>query len=197
MMNASAKTLELLKHRLSRDLESQKWDYRRQELQYLEAGQHLRSLNLLMWQVPGMTIAITGGLWYGATTVEGDAPRTWVLGFAAVVAALTIVILFRLRSLIEMHIQHQRGFESRNNADDRFKNTVVRCWSLALFAAAFVSAVGAMNPSSLTKRPSPDKPTPCCSVLIDVKTPEPPKVAAQCEQPAGQPTPLRKRKPCD
>ena len=94
-----------MKHRLASDLEERKWQFKTLELKYLEAGQHLRSLNQLMWQVPSMVIAITGGLWYGATTVDELQARTVVLSFAAFFSVLTIVIIWRLRQLIQMHRQ--------------------------------------------------------------------------------------------
>ncbi len=45
-----------MKHRLASDLEERRWQFKTLELKYLEAGQHLRSLNQLMWQVPSMVI---------------------------------------------------------------------------------------------------------------------------------------------
>jgi hypothetical protein len=47
MPTTSAKSIEVLKHRFARDLEERKWQFKTLELQYLEAGQHLRSLNQL------------------------------------------------------------------------------------------------------------------------------------------------------
>ena len=84
MKSTSPKSIEIMKHRFASDLEERKWQFKTLELMYLEAGQHLRSLNQLMWQVPSMVIAITGGLWYGATTVDELQARTVVLAFAAV-----------------------------------------------------------------------------------------------------------------
>lgn len=175
--------------------EARKWEYRKLELQYLEAGQHLRSLNQLMWQVPGMAIAITGGLWYGATTIDAEIPRSWVLGFAAVVDVLTIFIIWRLRSLIEIQIGHQRSFEGAENNKDRWKRVVITCWTLALAAAAVVSGAGAVHPSALTKKLPPNKPEPCCNVAINLKTPGPTKGLEQILPPPTR-QPPKKRKPC-
>ncbi|MEA9983533.1 hypothetical protein QN374_16965, partial [Herbaspirillum sp. RTI4] len=59
--------LEKIKYNYSSKLEEKKIHARQEEIGYLEAGLHLRSLNGFLWRVPGMTIAITGGLWYGVT----------------------------------------------------------------------------------------------------------------------------------
>lgn len=156
----------MLKHKLALELEARKWDYRKSELQYLEAGQHLRSLNQLMWQIPGMAIAITGGLWYGATTVGADQPRVWVFSFAAIVDVLTIVIIWRLRRLIESHINYQSLF-SDNSAQDRGKRTVIKCWSTTLLAATIISIAAALNPSVIGTKQPLEKASPCCNVSVD------------------------------
>src|SRR3546814_15700834 len=64
--------------------------FKKEELSYLEAGQHLRSLNQQLWQVPSMVIAITGGIWYGAASITGGSPKILALGFAVAVNILTI-----------------------------------------------------------------------------------------------------------
>ncbi len=172
--NTSNKAAEQLKQRNALELEAQRWNYKKDELQYLEAGQHLRSLNQLMWQVPGMVIAITGGLWYGATTVESELPRTVVLLFAALFDILTILIIWRLRDLIEKHITLQRSFSSSTDSASKGKKTVIICWSAALIAAAVVGLVGAAFPSSLTKKPVIAPETRCCPVVqVISKEPEP------------------------
>lgn len=144
-------------HHLALELEEKKWGYRKLELQYLEAGQHLRSLNQLMWQVPSMAIATTGGLWYGATTVEFDITRTWVLVFTAIINFLTIPILLRIRSVIEKHISFQVEFSDSSPPNNFWKKTVITCWSLALLVAASISLVGACYPSKLGEKSMPEK----------------------------------------
>lgn len=183
-MSTSAKNAEVLKHRLAIELEAHKWGYRKLELQYLEAGQHLRSLNQIMWQVPGMAIAITGGLWYGATTIDSDAPRVWVLGFATIVNLLIVIILWRLRALIEVHICHQSNFAGIDPHKGGWKRTVITCWTIALLAAATVSGVGAWNPTAVAKRPTLEKPASCCDITIDL----PPQ---QCTSPSPRPAPRK------
>ncbi|MDN3578280.1 hypothetical protein QWZ03_16040 [Chitinimonas viridis] len=193
--------IEKLKQKHALALEAQRWEYRTRELQFLEAGQHQRALNQLMWQVPGMAIAITGGLWYGATTLETEAPRVWVFGFTAIVDFLTVVILWRIRSLIEVHIEHQRGFSPPESAEAKSKcswrwacawpkRTVITCWTIALLAAAAVSIAGAFHPSAVSKPKTQEPTRACCNVSIDLPT-------QRCEVPLAKPAlpaqPARKR----
>jgi hypothetical protein len=146
-------TEEEIKHLHALELEEQKWAYRKEELQYLEAGQHLRSLNQLMWQVPSLAIGITGGLWYGATLVNDETTRRFLLTFSAIVDFLTVVTLWRLRSIIGMHIAHQRRFANLTD-HDRFRRTVIICWSVALITAATGGATGTCFPSLFDKKES-------------------------------------------
>lgn len=170
MKSVSPKSIEIMKHRLASDLEERKWQFKTLELKYLEAGQHLRSLNQLMWQVPSMVIAITGGLWYGATTVDELKARTVVLSFAAVFSVLTIVIIWRLRQLIQMHIDRQRLFAPDDEKAPRGKYVVIGCWTTALLGSAIVSTLGACNPSHLSKKQQPPVEAKCCVSQIEVVT---------------------------
>jgi len=49
-MNEEA--LEALKHKNAKELEFIRWKFKREELSYLEAGQHLRSLNQQLGKCP-------------------------------------------------------------------------------------------------------------------------------------------------
>src|SRR5262249_16264508 len=120
-----------IRQRHALELEEQKWTYKKEELRYLEAGQHLRSLNQLMWQVPSFAIGITGGLWYGATLVGNETIQRFLLIFSAIVDVLTIITLWRLRSIIGVHIAYQRQFAGAKDRD-KFRHTVIICWSIAL-----------------------------------------------------------------
>lgn len=188
MRKPSSTADELLKHRLATELEAQKWAYKKQELEYLEAGHHLRALNQLMWQVPSMSIAITGGLWYGATTVDSESSRAWVFGFVAVVDVLVVFILWRLRALIQIHINHQRIFSEGESKKDRWKGMVIICWITALLTAAIVSGVAAFHPEALNKDKTLEKTVSCCNVTLDI----PPQ---QCPASPVR-TVLPKKRPC-
>jgi hypothetical protein len=91
-------------------LEAIKWHQKIQELTYLEAGSHMRSLNQLMWQVPSLVVIINGGLWYGSTMMSIDAARVIFL-FCAVFDTTSIITLYRLRGLIGDRIKIQANIE--------------------------------------------------------------------------------------
>lgn len=180
---------EKIKHRNALELEKQKWAYKKEELQYVEAGQHLRSLNQLMWQVPSLAIALTGGLWYGATLVSDETTRRLLLGFSAGVDLLTIITLLRLRSVIGVHINFQKQFASATSQDkDRFRYTVITCWSMALLAAACGGIFGAYSPSHFDKKESSNSPmTPVGSIYLqqtlDIPSPCGPRHVALLPKP--------------
>ena len=163
------KHVEQLKQKHALALEAQRWEYRKRELQYLEAGQHQRSLNQLMWQVPGMAIAITGGLWYGATTSDAELPRVWIFGFTVIVDLLTVVILWRLRDLIEVHIKQQQNFNSIIGVRTKWpRRTVISCWTIALISAATVSGFGCFYPGAVSKLKSQERSEIQCNLSIDL-----------------------------
>lgn len=140
-------------------LEEKKWQLKKDELSFLEAGQHMRSLNQLMWQVPTMAIAVTGGLWYGAATIDADAARSWVFGFASIVDFLTIITLLRLRDIIGHEMNIQKTLVGGTKPKSIFPGyTVVLCWSIALFTAVVIGIVGACNSEAFKK--TKEDPTP-------------------------------------
>ena len=134
---------EAIKHENAKELEQIKWQFKKEELSYLEAGQHLRSLNQQLWQVPSMVIAITGGIWYGAASISGDMAKVLALSFAATVSILTIPIIVRLRQLIKKHINLQLAFNQQSDSKGNY--TVITCWTLLLLTAACFSIAGAFN----------------------------------------------------
>ncbi|MBW7565182.1 hypothetical protein KIF53_01390 [Chromobacterium subtsugae] len=134
-------------------LEETKWKYKQKELAYVEAGNHMRALNQLMWQVPSIAMAITGGLWYGAANLQVAEPRAWVFAFAIVADVMTIITLHRLRKLIQRELEKQATFESISLP--KSKNIVVWCWTIVLFSAATTGFFGALNSDKFNARPNP------------------------------------------
>jgi hypothetical protein len=202
--NLTSIKLETLKQRNALALEDRKWSYKMQELQYLEAGQHSRSLNQLMWQVPSMVIAITGGLWYGATTVEADDARRVVLIFAAVFNLLTVLIILRLRGLIQEQLDCQSVFDKDKAAFESKdkpkglrppKYIVVSCWTVALLVSASVSVLGSLYPASMSKKPAAAQVNQCCNPVVQVVIPEPEPKACDVKPKVKRPAP-EKTQPC-
>lgn len=145
-------SLERLKHALSMERDSSAQDARARELHFLEAGQSIRSLNVFMWQVPGIAIAVTGGLWYGASTIVSDIAKTMVLLFAFAIDLLLIVIIFRVRYLIQQQLDRQTAFQADKIPTNKWRYLVVIIWTLLLVAAASISITGALNPDDIAQR---------------------------------------------
>lgn len=87
-----------------------KWHQRLQEITYLEAGQHMRALNQLMWQAPSLVIIINGGLWYGLTMMSNFTAH-FIFAFCLLFDLASIVTLYRLRKLISAKIDIQSSIE--------------------------------------------------------------------------------------
>ncbi|HSI44489.1 MAG TPA: hypothetical protein VK949_09120 [Methylotenera sp.] len=161
-MSADPQNIEQQKYDLALKLENEKWKMKKEELEYLEAGQHLRSLNQLMWQVPGIAIAITGGLWFGAASLSNELVKQVVFSFTAFLDFLTIITLHRLRSIIQLQIDIQNAFsiymskpvkpEKAKKTEYSLPNkTVIRSWTAALFGAVLISILAAFMPPSISK----------------------------------------------
>lgn len=163
-------TIEEQKHRFAIELEEKKWLTRQSELKFLEAGQHIRSLNGFLWQIPGMAIAITGGIWYGAVQLSSEAPKIAAFVFVGIFNLLTIVVLLRLRLLIANELGIQKNFsgteESKPSSDTKLSlfekginlfrrgYAVIFCWSILLFIATILSFTAARFPPSFSKNDS-------------------------------------------
>ncbi|YBD11184.1 hypothetical protein ACCS15_22520 [Klebsiella pneumoniae] len=150
-------------------LEVIRWHQRLQEITYLEAGQHMRALNQLMWQIPSFVIAVNGGLWY-VTTLANEKSLWIIFAILAFFDATTIITLFRLRSLIGAKINKQKEIEDPLNnpiltqisADTGFTLTpssnptgfshiVICCWTAMLLACITVNMFGCFLPDILSK----------------------------------------------
>ncbi|HHB7301285.1 hypothetical protein CMV52_14365 [Klebsiella pneumoniae] len=147
-----------------------RWHQKLQEITYIEAGQHMRALNQLMWQIPSLVIAINGGLWYASTLVN-EASLWMIFGFLTIFDLLTICTLFRLRALIGKKITKQNDIEdSTKNSilqdlshrsgiitsptpapKKELKYIVVGCWTICLLLCALINMHGFLNPSTFSK----------------------------------------------
>lgn len=150
-------------------LETIRWHQKLQEITYLEAGQHMRALNQLMWQIPSFAIAVNGGLWY-ATTLANENSLWIIFAVLAFFDFTTIVTIFQLRYLIGVKIRTQNNIENPSNnailnqisAEVGFslmpaQNTkksgyiVVSCWMLMLLACSAINIWGAIFPNVFSK----------------------------------------------
>lgn len=71
---------------------------------YNQNFENFRALNSLMWQIPLIAMTLTGGLWFGVSSVPKEAGlsffRIALLGVATVGDLLLILVLERLRHII-------------------------------------------------------------------------------------------------
>lgn len=151
-------------------IEAIRWHQKLQEIIYLEAGQHMRALNQLMWQIPSFVIAVNGGLWY-ATTLANENSLWIIFLVLALFDATTIVTLFRLRHLIGAKIIKQKeiedplnnpvlkeislncGFKLNPHIQKKQKSyIVVFCWTIMLLACLTVNVFGCFSPTLLSKQ---------------------------------------------
>lgn len=157
-------------HKNALELEEKKWSYRRTEIQYLEAGQHLRSLNQLMWQIPSMAIAIVGGLWYGTTLVEHTKVRGSLFTFAIIVAVATIFMIIRIRAIIGDRIREQQTF-TQEPVKEEGCIKVIHCWIAILLGSSILSLLAIYNDSLLSKKTDASKAAATtCQVDVTLQT---------------------------
>lgn len=153
-------------------LETIRWHQKLQEITYLEAGQHMRALNQLMWQIPSFAIAVNGGLWY-ATTLANENSLCIIFAVLAFFDITTIVTIYRLRYLIGKKIETQNKIEdpSKNEVLNKISleagfsleeiqrepkkgYIVVSCWALMLVACFCINIWGAFFPDVFSKQNS-------------------------------------------
>lgn len=87
---------------------------------YEQNCEHFRSLNDIMWRVPILVMSLTGGLGIVVATFDlSDPTRRAILIFAGIINLAFILVLFRLRNVIDLllkeihdyqNTKHQRGF---------------------------------------------------------------------------------------
>lgn len=107
-----------------------------------------RSLNQQMWQIPLISMTLTGGLWFGVSRVE-DFPlfQLALLFLAAVGNAALFVIILRLRFVMEQHLlwlerTYPAGYVSAKGEDWYNKPFLVRSlFQSMLFLAACLSMI--------------------------------------------------------
>jgi 2-polyprenyl-3-methyl-5-hydroxy-6-metoxy-1,4-benzoquinol methylase len=107
-----------------------------------------RSLNQQMWQIPLISMTLTGGLWFGVSTV-GDNPvfKLALLGLACVGNLILLVVIHRLRFVMDGYLCWLEtfdvsGFVKAEGTKWYQKSKVVRtCFQIMLALAGTISAV--------------------------------------------------------
>lgn len=115
---------------------------------YSQNSESFRSLNQQMWQIPLISMTLTGGLWFGVS--KADTSPLFQISLLALTAAANIgllVILFRLRYVMQRHLDwleafNAAGFVGAPGTSFLTRPFVVRStFQLLLFLAAITSLV--------------------------------------------------------
>ena len=72
---------------------------------YEQNYQQFRSLNQIMWQIPVLAMTLTGGLWFGVSTIDNNAMLVTILLLTAVVVNLLLCgVLVRFRHVMGCYL---------------------------------------------------------------------------------------------
>lgn len=115
---------------------------------YNQNFENFRSLNALMWQIPLIAMTLTGGLWFGVSSIK-DMPlmRAGLLLLSAVGDFGLIVVLARLRHIIGCYLDWVKDAFPRGYVDAPGKNwrtkpeTVKTAFQMMLLLSGIISAV--------------------------------------------------------
>lgn len=140
---------------------------------YNQNSETFRALNSLMWQIPLIAMTLTGGLWFGVSSISKDSGLTFLrpglLLLAGVGDLVLIVILERLRHIIEEYLNwlgaaYSRGYvAAKGNRWWNSSKIVKTCFQIMLGSAALISFV-LFALTMLTKTDDPSKSTPMAVV---------------------------------
>lgn len=115
---------------------------------YNQNTESFRALNQQMWQIPLISMTLTGGLWFGVSKSETSPLfQICLLGLAAVGNVGLLVVLFRLRYVMQRHLEWLEAFNGAGfvGAPGRglfTKPFMVRSiFQLLLFLAAVTSCI--------------------------------------------------------
>lgn len=115
---------------------------------YNQNFENFRSLNALMWQIPLIAMTLTGGLWFGVSSIK-DMPlmRGGLLLLAAIGDFGLIVVLARLRHIIGCYLDWVKDAFPRGYVDAPGKNwrtkpeTVKTAFQMMLLLSGIISSM--------------------------------------------------------
>jgi len=118
---------------------------------YNQNSETFRALNALMWQVPLIAMTLTGGLWFGVSSIPRDSGllflRPGLLLLAGIGDVLLVVVLERLRYIIREYLTWLNDADPRGHVSAEgewwmnSKRVVKTCFQIMLFFAAGISFV--------------------------------------------------------
>ena len=114
----------------------------KEQIIYEQNCQDFRQLNTVMWQVPILAMTLTGGIWFGISTVQ-NSPRIQIALWALTVISNIgfIFVLRRLRiDVMERILEEKRKFEDVKAVKGRY--TIIFIFSLVLGLTAGIGILG-------------------------------------------------------
>ena len=110
----------------------QVWE--KEKIIYQENCTNFRHLNEILWRVPVLAMTLTGGLWFGIASLNiSNNIRIVLLLLSCVANLIFIVVLFRLRKIMDRYLRDIRNFENKELSHGYI---VVSFFSLLLFVSA-------------------------------------------------------------
>ncbi len=104
---------------------------------YEQKCQDIRSLNEILWKFPVIAMTITGGLWYGAVSLNMPGElKSYIFLFSSIINILFCIVLVRIRFVINIYLKSTRGFEGKPLSKGYY---VVIVFSLMLLTSSFFS----------------------------------------------------------
>lgn len=129
-------------------------EFEREKLCFIQNSETVRSLNQIMWQIPLVAMTLTGGIWYGVSSTA-QLPliaRNALLLFVTMADILLIIVIWRVREVMEHYIVKARNFYPSGFPDTNSKikicclknkeKIVVKVFSLILIITAIASLLG-------------------------------------------------------
>lgn len=112
-------------------------EFERKKVCYEQNCENFRSLNKIMWQVPIIAMTLTGGLGYGLERLSNVGEfKTDLLIFAGIANVVFVIVLFRLRYVMEELLEKMELFET-GNARSSKSYIVVSIFSALLLLSSY------------------------------------------------------------
>lgn len=124
-------------------------DFELKRVLYEERGRQFRAINDIFWKIPGLSMTLTGGIWFGISKVD-DAD--WLIKFGLYLLASIgnlgfLVALWRLRvGVMEVCLNEMDGLLSIPDQNERMtkrRYVVIAVFSVMLLISASIGGWGA------------------------------------------------------
>ena len=122
--------------------------FEREKACYEQNFEQSRSLNQIMWQVPVIAMTLTGGLWFGAASLDSmPGFKYLLLSFGALANLGLMVVLTRVRYVMGEYLNaikqfYPDHFVAADGKKFQSPSAVARTFCTLLFISAAISAIG-------------------------------------------------------